>query len=155
MNSVDQALAAMGIELPIANAAAGQYVGTVRTGSLIFVSGQTPKVDGKIVHAGRIESERDIEAARKAATLCAINVLAQLKIACDGDLSRVLRCVRIGGYVQCGAEFFKQSYVIDAASDVFSQAFGPAGHHARTSIGVIALPGNAMVEVDGIFEVAA
>jgi enamine deaminase RidA (YjgF/YER057c/UK114 family) len=120
---------------------------------LIYVSGQTPKVDGEVVHAGKIESDRDIDTARKAAALCAINVLAQLKAACDGDLSRVVRCVRVGGYVQSGPDFFKQSYVIDAASDVFCQAFGAAGRHARTSIGVIALPGNAMVEVDATFEV--
>jgi enamine deaminase RidA (YjgF/YER057c/UK114 family) len=154
MNPIEQALSANGITLPVANAAAGQYVPAARGGSLLYVSGQTPKVDGSLVYTGRIDSDRDIGTAREAAALCAINVLAQVKMACDGDLSRVLRCIRVGGYVQSGPDFFKQSYVIDAASDVFCEAFGPAGRHARTSIGVISLPGNAMVEVDAIFEVA-
>jgi enamine deaminase RidA (YjgF/YER057c/UK114 family) len=153
MTDIDRALAAIGIVLPTASAAAGCYVPAVRCGSLLFVSGQTPKADGKVAYAGRVESDQDLESARAAAKLCAVNVLAQAKAACDGDLSRVKRCVRIGGFVQSGPSFHGQSAVIDAASDVFLAAFGDAGRHARTSVGVAALPGNAMVEVDAIFEI--
>jgi enamine deaminase RidA (YjgF/YER057c/UK114 family) len=153
MSDIDRALAAVGIVLPAANAAAGCYVPAVRCGALLFVSGQTPKTYGKVAYAGRVESDRDIESARAAARLCAVNVLAQAKAACEGDLSRVKRCVRIGGFVQSGPSFHGQSAVIDAASDVFLAAFGDAGRHARTSVGVAALPGDAMVEVDAIFEI--
>jgi enamine deaminase RidA (YjgF/YER057c/UK114 family) len=153
MSEVERALASIGIALPAPNAAAGRYMPAVRCGSLLFVSGQTPKVNGKVVHAGRLESDQDISSGRAAARLCAANVLAQAKAACNGDLSLVKRCVRVGGFVQSGASFHSQSSVIDAASDVFLAAFGEAGRHARTSIGVSALPGNAMVEVEAIFEI--
>jgi enamine deaminase RidA (YjgF/YER057c/UK114 family) len=153
MNRIEDALVKNGIVLPRPNAAAGRYVPYVRSGALLFVSGQTPKREGKVVYEGHVASDRDIESGRAAAALCTLNVLAHVKTACGGDLSRVVRCIRIGGFVQSGPTFFKHSQVIDAASELLFTLFGDAGLHARTSVGVSALPGNAMVEIDAAFEV--
>lgn len=112
----------------------GSYTPYVIVDDLIFISGQTPKIDGDLVHRGILRNGDDIEMGRRTARLCAINILSQLELACEGDLSKVTRCVRVGGFVSSALDFILQSQVIDGASQSSLQVFGDAGDHARTSI---------------------
>jgi enamine deaminase RidA (YjgF/YER057c/UK114 family) len=150
---IDQRLAELGVALPATNPPVGHYAPFTITGNLVFISGQTPKIDGRIVYAGKLQTAAEIDTGRQAARLCAINVLAQLRVACGGDLSRVERCVRIGGFVSCDPRFLEHPQVLDGASELFNLVFGDRGAHARTTIGVAGLPADAMVEVDAIFEI--
>jgi enamine deaminase RidA (YjgF/YER057c/UK114 family) len=151
-SAVERRLAAAGITVPDAPAPAGKYVPFVISRAHVYVSGQTPRVGGKVAYTGKLGRDMALEEGRLAARTCAINLLSQLKAACEGDLDRVARCVRLGGFVCCSDDFFQQPAVIDAASDVMLIAFGEAGRHARTAVGAAALPSNAAVEVDAVFE---
>jgi enamine deaminase RidA (YjgF/YER057c/UK114 family) len=152
MSTVEDRLAALGVVLPEPTSPVANYVPYVRTGNLIHVSGQV-SVDAAGGVKGTVGVDVDLETAKGAARLCAINLIAQLRRACDGDLSRVSRVVKLGGFVQAGPDFFDIPQVINGASDLMVEAFGEAGRHARAAVGVYRLPLNFAVEVDAVVEV--
>jgi enamine deaminase RidA (YjgF/YER057c/UK114 family) len=155
MGTVDTKLAELGITLPTPAAPVANYVPFVRTGNLVVISGQICLgLDGKLspAHTGKLGAEVSPEAGREAARLCAINLLAQLKAAV-GDLDRVVRCVRLGGFINVVPTFSAVAQVMNGASDLMVEALGDAGRHARSTIGVAELPLDAAVEVEGMFEV--
>ncbi len=141
------------IELPQASAPVANYVPFVRAGDLLFIAGQICQWQGERRFIGKLGQEIKLEQGQEAARLCALNILAQVKSALGGDLDRVLRCVRLGGFVNSVPDFVQQPQVVNGASDLIVQVFGDAGRHARTAVGVNVLPGNVAVEVDAIFEV--
>lgn len=146
-------LEAMGVELPQPAKPVASYVGFGRQGQLLFVSGQLPLVGGIVSKTGLLGQDVTIEQGAEAARICAINLLAQVKIACDGDLERVERCVRLGAFVASVPTFGDQPKVANGASDLMVQAFGDKGQHARAAVGVASLPLNACVEVEGLFAI--
>ncbi len=151
---VEAKLAELGITLPLPMAPVANYVPYVITGNLVVISGQLPAVDGKVSVTGKVSWGVSVEKAAEAARLCFINVLVHLKAACGGDLDRVKRVVRLGGYIASPTEFTQQATVMNGASDLAVAVFGEAGRHARTTIGVPVLPLDASVEVEGMFEIA-
>ncbi len=150
---IDARLKELGLTLPDAPAPVANYVPWVKTGNLVFVSGQVSREGGKVI-AGKLGKELDIAAAQKAAKTCALAVLAQLKAACGGDLDRVRRCVKAGGFVNSTSDAVDQPQVINGFSDTIVEVLGDAGRHARFAVGVNTLPMGAAVEVDAVFEVA-
>ncbi|MDP3747889.1 MAG: RidA family protein [Phenylobacterium sp.] len=153
MSQVEARLAAAGIVLPQPNPPVANYVPFVRAGSIVHISGQV-SVDASGGVRGIVGEDVDAETAKAAARLCGINLLAQMKAACDGDLDRVVRVVKLGGFVQAGPTFFDIPQVVNGCSDVMVAAFGDAGKHARSAVGVYRLPMNFAVEVDAVVEVA-
>jgi len=156
MSTVEDRLAKAGITLPPAAAPVANYVPFVRTGNLVIVSGQICLgADGKIAsaHKGKLGKEVEEAAGREAARACAINVLAQLKAAI-GDLDKVVRVVRLGGFINSTPDYGAVPQVMNGASDLMVEIFGDAGRHARSTIGVAQLPLDAAVEVEGMFEIA-
>jgi len=153
MSQVETRLAAAGIVLPQPNPPVANYVPFVRAGSIVHISGQV-SVDASGGVRGIVGEDVDAETAKAAARLCGINLLAQMKAACDGDLDRVVRVVKLGGFVQAGPGFFDIPQVVNGCSDVMVAAFGDAGKHARSAVGVYRLPMNFAVEVDAVVEVA-
>lgn len=153
--TVEARLRELGIELPTAMAPLANYVPYVLTGNLVFVSGQLPAVDGKVQVTGRLGEEVGVEQGQHAARLCFANVLTHLRTACGGDLGRVRRVVRLGGFIAAPPSFTQHALVMNGASDLAVAAFGEAGRHARSTVGVPSLPANAAVEVEATFEVAA
>jgi enamine deaminase RidA (YjgF/YER057c/UK114 family) len=152
MSQVEDRLAAAGIDLPKPNAPVANYVPFVRVGDLVHISGQV-SLDASGGIRGVVGVDVDAETGNRAARLCGINLLAQMKAACDGDLDRVVRVVKLGGFVQAGPEFFAIPQVVNGASDVMVEAFGDAGRHARSAVGVYRLPLNFAVEVDAVVQV--
>jgi len=151
---IESKLTELGLTLPALAAPIANYVGFVRTGDLLFVSGQLCLgADGKLVAKGKLGAEVSIEDGQKAARACAINLLAQIKAAV-GDLDRVVRVVRLGGFISSVPSFLDGPKVMNGASDLMVTVFGDKGRHARTTIGVAVLPLDAAVEVEGLFEVA-
>lgn len=148
---IAQRLAHLGITLPAPGAPGGSYVPFVVVGDIVYLSGQVAHVDGRLQHAGKVGRDLTIEQGRAAARICALNLLAQLEIACDGDLDRVARCVRLNGFVNCTPEFLEPPKVIDGASSLIVEIFGERGQHARTSVGVASLPRGSATEVEAIF----
>jgi enamine deaminase RidA (YjgF/YER057c/UK114 family) len=146
-------LAELGISLPTPMAPMANYVPFTVSGKLVIVSGQVPAVDGKIAFTGKLGADVTAEEGQAAARQCLVNVLAQLLGACGGDLDRVKRVVRLGGFIACTPDFTAQAQVMNGASDLAVAVFGEAGRHARSTIGVPSLPGNAAVEVEGMFEI--
>jgi len=144
---IEARLKELGIELPLQPAPAANYVPFVKVGTLVFISGQITSRLGKV---GR---DITIEEGQEAARLCALNIFAHLKVACEGDLNRVVRCVRLGGFVNCMDDFKDQPKVMNGASDLMVAVFGEKGRHARASVGVNALPLGVAVEVEALFEV--
>src|SRR6201997_3204933 len=152
--TVDKKLAELGIALPTPASPVANYIPFVRTGSQLFVSGQIClDASGKLVAKGKLGGNVSIEDGQKAARACAINLLAQVKAAL-GDLDRVARVVRLGGFINCEPTFLEGPKVMNGASDLVVEVFGDKGRHARTTVGVAALPADASVEVEGVFEVA-
>lgn len=152
MTSPESRLAELGLTLPEAAAPVANYVPFVQSGNLVHVSGQVSKGrDGLI--AGRVGTDLTLDEAKAAARVCALNLIAQLKAACGGDLSKVKRVVRLGGYVNADPAFTDIPQVINGASDLMVEVFGEAGRHARSAIGCAVLPLNAAVEVDAVVEV--
>lgn len=150
--SIDQKLADLGITLPTPKPPIANYVPVVKTGNLLFVSGQV-SVDGSgTVTTGKLGAGMSIEDGRAAARLCAINVIAQVKAAA-GDLDKVARIVKVVGFVNSTLEFTDQPAVINGCSDLLVEVFGDKGRHARSAVGVASLPFNAAVEVEAIVEV--
>jgi len=152
MSQVETRLAAAGIELPAPRAPVANYVPFVRAGELVHISGQVSH-DASGGVTGIVGVDVDPETANRAARICGINLLAQMKAACDGDLDRVVRVVKLGGFVQAGPEFFAIPQVVNGCSDVMVAAFGDAGRHARSAVGVYRLPLNFAVEVDAVVQV--
>lgn len=152
---IEARLRELGIDLPAAVAPIANYVPFVRTGSLLIISGQLPLEDGKLVdrYKGKLGKDVFNEAGQQAARLAAINVLAQAKVAL-GDLDRVRRVVRLGGFINATPGFTALAAVMNGASDLMVQVFGDHGRHARTTVGVAELPMDASVEVEAMFEFA-
>ena len=151
---IDARLKELGIELPQAAAPAANYVPFVQSGKLLFVAGQITMLNGELKYVGKVGKDLSVEEAQKAARLCALNLIAQAKAACGGDLDKVTRCVKLGGFVNCIDGFEQQPQVVNGASDLMVEVFGDKGRHARSTVGVSALPADAAVEVEGLFEVA-
>lgn len=150
---IETRLAELGITVPMPMPPIANYVPYVVTGNLVVVSGQVPAIDGKIAITGKLGWGVSLDRGKEAARICFINVLGHLKAACGGELDRVRRVVRLGGFIACSAEFTDQALVMNGASDLAVAVFGDAGRHARTTIGVPALPADAAVEVEGMFEI--
>lgn len=146
-------LAELGIDLPRAVPPAANYVPARRSGNVVYIAGQVPTADGKDQFVGKLGREVSIEDGQKAARLCAINILAQLRTAMGGSLDNVVGCLRLGGFVNAVPEFGDHPKVINGASDLMVAVFGEAGRHARAAVGCGSLPRNVAVEVDAIFEV--
>ena len=154
-SAVDQRLAELGIALPSPGAPGGNYVPFVVAGDLVFMAGQVARSEGRMAYAGKVGRDLGVEQGQAAARLCALNLLAQLKVACNGDLDRVMRCVRLGGFVNCDPDFKDQPKVVNGASDLMIEVFGERGKHARTAVGVAALPSDSAVEVEAVFQLSA
>ena len=154
MPTPEERLQELGVDLPAPAAPVAAYVPCVRTGNLVYVSGQVPSVEGKPTHLGHLGDDVDLEAGRAAARTCAVNVLAALKAEL-GELSRVRRVVKVTGFVAATADFTDSPKVVNAASELFGDTFGEAGRHARAAVGVAALPLGVPVEVEAIVEVQA
>lgn len=153
MSAVEQRLADMGITLPTPAAPAANYIPFRIVQNVVYISGQLPKQDGNLLHPGTVGNDVSIEDGYEAAKWCAINLLAQLKVACDGDLDRVECCIKLGGFVQSTPEFKSHPEIINGASDLMVAALGEAGRHARFAVGAPSLPRNTSVEIDGIFAI--
>lgn len=149
---IEKKLAELGITLPVPAVPVASYAGYAITGNHVFISGQLPTIEGKVQFEGKVGSNVDLEDAARAARLCGLNILAQLKAACGGNLDRVSRCVKLTGFVNCIDGFADQPKVMNGASDLMADVFGDAGKHARAAVGVNALPLNVAVEVEAIFE---
>ena len=154
MGLINKRLAELGIVLPKPAQPVATYVPWVRTGNLVYISGQGAVRDGKIEYTGKVGETLSVEDAIASARLTAINVIAHLRDACSGDLDRVKRVVKLLGFVNCTPNFSEQPKVINGASDLMVEVFGDKGRHARSTVGVSALPLDAAVEVEGLFEVA-
>lgn len=155
MNAIEKRLGELAITLPKAAAPVANYVPFVKEGALVTISGQLCLgPDGKLApeHIGKVGAEVSPEIAKAAGRLCAINVIAQLKAAV-GDLDRVTRCIRLGGFIASAPDFIGQAAVMNGASDLLVEVFGDKGRHARSTIGVAALPLGASVEVEALFAV--
>ena len=149
---IEARLAELGVELPNAPAPAANYVPFVTVGDTVYVSGQVPATaDGMII--GRLGETIDVEAGAAAAKVCAINLLAQVKAACGGDLDRLVRAVKLTGFVNSTPEFGDQPKVINGASDFLVEALGDAGRHSRSAVSAGALPFGVAVEIEGIFQI--
>lgn len=150
---IDAKLKDLGIELPTPPAPVASYVPTVRTGNLVFVSGQVTLGPKGLEYVGIVGKDFTTAEGQAAARLCAVNVIAQLKAALDGDLDRVTRCVKVTGFVNAVPGFSEHPEVINGASNLIGEVFGEAGRHARAAVGAGSLPRNVAVEVEAIFEV--
>ena len=150
---IEARLGELGVTLPPAPAPAANYVPYVVTGNLVFISGQIAGTPAE-KHLGKLGGELNVEQGQKAARASALNVLAQLKEACGGDLDRVRRCVKLGGFVNCTPDFRDMPQVVNGASDLMVEVFGDAGRHARFAVGAPNLPFDFAVEVDAVFEIA-
>jgi enamine deaminase RidA (YjgF/YER057c/UK114 family) len=153
-SAIEARLNDLGITLPEAAAPAANYVPFVATGNQLFVSGQLPMTSGKIQVTGKLGDDVSIEDGKQAAKLCAINLLAQAKAA-TGNLDKVVRLVKIVGFVNSTAGFTDQPQVINGASDFLVDAMGDAGRHARSAVSAASLPFGAAVEIEAIFEIDA
>ena len=155
MSDPHHRLAELGITLPSPPAPVASYVGYRVVGDMVHVSGQLPLAEGRLVQEGLLGDGVSVEVGAAAARLCAINLIAQLARACDGDLGRVRACVRLGGFVASAPGFTDQPKVVNGASDLMVEVFGgEVGQHARAAVGVAALPLGASVEVEGTFQIA-
>lgn len=148
---IEEKIKSIGINIPVPPTSAGSYIPLVKTGNLLYVSGQIPLQDGKVAFTGKV-SDENIEIAQKSARICAINILAQLKKEL-GDLEKISRFVRLSGFVNSVPEFTQHPKVINAASDLLYEIFGDSGKHTRIAVGVSSLPLNSMTEIDAIVEI--
>lgn len=146
-------LAELGITLPDAAAPAANYVPFVQVGDLVYVSGQV-SMDADGLVKGKLGDGYSVEDGQKAAQLCAINLIAQLRNACDGDLDRLVRVVKLNGFVNATQDFGDHPAVINGASDLMVEVFGDKGRHARAAVGSSSLPFGVAVEIEGIFQIA-
>lgn len=147
-------LESLGITLPVAAAPAANYVPYIISGNVLYLSGQLPMEAGKLAVTGIVGKDVTLDDARRAAELCAINILAQASSALAGDLGRIRRLIKINGFVASAPDFTSQHLVINGASDLLVNVLGEAGKHARAAVGMAALPLNAAVEIDAMMEIA-
>ena len=153
MSTVEDRLAALGVTLPQPVAPVANYVPFVRSGALVHISGQI-SIDSEGGIKGVVGQDLDLERGVEAARLCGVNLIAQMKAACEGDLRRIKRVVKLNGFVQAGPGFFDIPKVVNGCSNLMVEAFGEAGRHARSAVGVYRLPLNFAVEVDAVVELA-
>ena len=149
---IEEKIKSLGIKLPIPPTPAGSYIPVVKSGNLLYVSGQIPMIDGKVAFTGKV-SDENIETAIESARICAINILAQVKKELGG-FEKILKIVRLTGFVNSLPEFTQHPKVINAASDLFYEIFGEGGKHSRIAVGVSSLPLNSMTEIDAIIEIS-
>jgi enamine deaminase RidA (YjgF/YER057c/UK114 family) len=154
MSRIADRLAGLGLVLPEPPLPVATYVPFTIHNGLVTISGQLPLQAGTIFAVGCLGAEVDVDTGRFAARLCFINLLAQLRVACDGDLDRVTGVLRLGGFIASTPDFTQQAAVMNGASDLAVEVFGDVGRHARSTIGVAALPLGAAVEVEGLFAIA-
>lgn len=150
---IEARLKELGIELPQPATPVANYVPFTTSGNLVFVSGQICQWNGELRFVGKLGAGIGIADGREAAKLCALNILAHLRVACGGDLDRVRRCLRLGGFVNCTPEFTDMPQVVNGASDLMVAVFGDSGRHARAAVGMSSLPGGVAVEVEATFEI--
>jgi len=153
MSGFEARLAELGVTLPDAPAPAANYVPWVRSGNLVFISGQIPMRDGAFI-TGKLGADMGLEDGAAAARLCAISLLAQVKAACGGDLDKLRRVVKLTAFVNSTADFGDQPKVVNGASDFLVEVLGEAGRHSRSAVSAASLPFGVAVEIEGIFEVA-
>jgi enamine deaminase RidA (YjgF/YER057c/UK114 family) len=152
-SSIDSRLAELGITLTEAPAPAANYVPYVVSGNLVFISGQISRDDNGLI-TGQLGGGVDVDTGRAAARTCALALIAQLRAACGGDLDRLVRVVKLTGFVNAAPDFTGHPAVINGASDLFVEVFGDRGRHARAAVGSVSLPLGVAVEVEGVFEIA-
>ena len=150
--TINEKLRMLGITLPDVSSPIANYVPAVRTGNLLFISGQVA-MDGTSIKIGRLGEDLEIEGAQAFARLCGLSILAQAREALEGDLDRVVQIVKLVGFVNSTPGFVSQPWVINGASDLMVEVFGERGRHARSTLGCSSLPGSAPVEVEAIIEV--
>ncbi len=155
MGDVSERLSELGIVLPSIASPSGNYVPYRFAGNLLFVSGQIPRIDGVEHFAGVVGQDVSLEEGYQAARLCALNILARVNDALDGDLDQVVACVQVRGFVNAQADFKGHPAIVDGASDLFVEILGEKGRHVRTALGAGSLPRGSSVEVDAVFEVGA
>jgi enamine deaminase RidA (YjgF/YER057c/UK114 family) len=151
--NIEERLAALGITLPSAPTPAANYLPWTITGNQVWIAGQTAVSNGKYDYIGRVGEAVTPQQAHAAARLCAVNLLAQVKAACKGDWSRVVKCVRVCGYISAAPDFFEFPKVLDGCSDLLVEVLGDAGKHVRTVMGVSGLRFNVPIVVDAVFEI--
>jgi enamine deaminase RidA (YjgF/YER057c/UK114 family) len=151
---IDARLAELGIELPTPTSPVANYLPYVQTGKILFIAGQVTLWNGERRFVGKLGATMETKQGQEAAKLCALNLIAQAKAACGGDLDRVVRWVKLGGFVNCTPDFGEQPAVVNGASDLLVQVFGDKGKHARAAVGVAALPFGVAVEIDAVIEIS-
>jgi enamine deaminase RidA (YjgF/YER057c/UK114 family) len=152
-SNTDARLAALGITLPDSPAPAANYVSAVRSGSVLYVSGQISRDESGLI-TGKLGAGVDVAAGAEAARTCALALIAHVRTALDGDLDRLVRVVKLTGFVNSAPDFTDQPAVVNGASDLMAEVFGERGRHARAAVGVASLPLGVAVEVEGVFEIA-
>jgi enamine deaminase RidA (YjgF/YER057c/UK114 family) len=152
MSARMEKLKSLGLQVPPAPVSLGSYVAATRLGNLVYTSGQLPMRDGALVFKGKVGADLDIKEAQSAAQLCFLNLLAALS-SVGITVDQVTRVIRLGGFVQCADGFTEHAKVLNGASDLCQSIFGEVGRHVRTTVGVLALPLDAAVEVEALFEV--
>ncbi|MDP6403582.1 MAG: RidA family protein [Alphaproteobacteria bacterium] len=151
---IEARLVELGVVIPDAVPALANYVPWVQSGNNVWIAGQVPIVNGELTYVGKVGDVVELADAQAAARICGLNIISQVKAACDGDLDRVVRCLKVGGYVNAVADFGQHPQVINGASDLMVEVFGDAGRHARFAVGAGSLPRDVCVEIDAVFEVA-
>ena len=151
---IEARLKQLGIELPQPSAPVANYMPFAVSGNLVFIAGQVSQWNGEFRHIGKLGAGISIEEGRQGARLCALNILAHLRVACGGDLDRVRRILRLGGFVNCTPEFTDMPRVVNGASDLMVEVFGDSGRHARAAVGMSSLPAGVAVEVEATCEIA-
>lgn len=153
MSEIQTRLQQLDLKLPDAAPPAANYVPYVLSGNTLYIAGQIPFLNGERAHVGRLGENMGIEAGQMAARACALNILAQLLAAVSGDESKILRCIKLGGFVNCTPDFDQMPAVINGASDLMAHVLGERGKHARVAVGAPSLPFGVAVEIDAIFEI--
>lgn len=151
---IEARLKEKGIELPAVSKPQGSYLPFIVSGNLLFLAGQIPMRDGEVQVKGKLGQEVSLEAGQHAARLCGLNLIAQAREACHGDLDRVVRVVKLTGYVNATPDYADQPKVVNGCSELMAEVFAERGQHARAAVGVGSLPLNVAVEVEGIFEIS-
>ena len=152
-NDIDKKLNELNIEIEKASVPAGSYVPYVISNNLVFISGQLPFINGELTIKGKLGDTVSLEDGIRMAEACAKALLSQLKSACNGDLNKVKKVVKLGGFVASTPDFIDQPKIINGASDLFVKIFGEKGKHSRFAVGTASLPLNVPVEIEGIFEI--
>jgi len=153
MDKFEEAVEKLGLTIPEPTIPVANYVPYVISGKHLFISGQIPMQSGQIGFVGKVGREFSVEQGQEAARICGLNILALIRHACGGNLERVVRCVRLGGFVNGTDDFTDQPQVVNGASDLMVAVFGERGRHARAAVGVNSLPRGVAVEVDAVFEI--